>query len=359
MIPSRFTPVLRFLTVAACGAVLASPHTAGAQPASETKTLDEWANLYPVVSSTGITVIPLQQGAPGTGISMNADAATTVNRPVSNFIIAYPFRTGSVDLVALLRSGSTSGTIDVSVTGYAAGLYTVSAVTESSSSTVVLGTLTVTSGSFPIWSGSAPILYANVKPVVADSMIAFPIWELSTGNAEFGGAAAPFPAGFSPFDVATLSLSDSNGNVVSTAALTPVQNGFLTALSPLVAGASAPRATGYALLRANTPPYAMPMTPGVSAAGSSAAVVPLPPIYFNPLTGQLTIHAHGLPAGARLTYALDGTDVGTARTDARGNLNVSIAQGAHGKLPATLDFFSVTTVTVHDSLGNVLVSAEF
>jgi len=358
MIPS---PLSRCLTAVACGALFATPCAArtGYQPTTETKSLHEWATFGALASGSSIGIEPL---------------SIKTGSSVSIFL---PWDSGAVDLTALLRSGTTRGAIDVSVTGYAPGAYTVSAVTESSNSTVVLGSLTVTSGSLPIVTGSGPIPLSNAKARDKDAVAASPAfvvlepWGLSSGHAYFGGRRNPFPDGFNPFDVATVSVSDSNGDVISTATLTPVPNGFYNAVSPLASGTSAPGATGTALIRASaSTPIVMPMAQTYSVTtgsiwGGPVPVVPpiiidpLPPIFFNPTTGQLAIHAHGLPASARLTYAADGTDLGTATTDASGNFNAWARQGNGGSLPSTLDLFSVTTITVTDASGNVLVSAGF
>ena len=366
-------PLFRLLAAVAIGTLFAAPYNAHAQRVvtSESKSLHEWATL----TGTGTEVLPQPILHPYP-ILFQANATPIAIGPITPPIF-FPFNTGSVDLVALLRSGSTTGSIDVSVTGYAAGTYTVSAVTESSSSTVVLGNLTVISGSLPIWTGSNPIIplgstiangiangadgVLSAKPPSASYVVA--PWFFSSGYAKFGGKNAPFPAGFSPFDVATVSVTDSNSNIVSTATVTPVPDGFYNAVSPLVAGTSAPGATGFAVIRANTPPVFLPIAQ--VAANAKAAIlggpVPVtPPIaIFSLKTGELVIRAHGLPASTTLTYAADGTDLGTATTDAAGNLNVFAAQGPRRKLPATLDLYSVKAVTVHDGAGNVYVSASF
>jgi hypothetical protein len=417
----------RFLIPLAFGAVFATTHSARAarpRPPTESKSLHEVATL----PSGGIVLdppflLPISYGT----LTLTGSAAgmPPIDNPPIGIIRIFPFQTGTVDLVALLRGGSFSGSIAVSVTGYSPGAYTVSAVTESSSNTVVLGTLTVTSGSFPVLSGTNP---------VAIPQFGLPIWSWSSGSAKFGAKKAPFPAGFSPFDVATISISDSNDNVVSTATLTPVPDGFYTALSPVAPGTSAPGATGYALVHAATPPVFLPLTlntgalhPMASAAvlpdsgssattttinsgslsltsgatlvisgngsnpgaiavggtltlsgntivgggatltsnpillsGSTPILVGLPPfVPFDPPTGRIVIRAQGLPASTRLTYAADGTDLGKTTTDSAGNLTVYAAQGGKGKLPSTLDLFSITTLTVHDAAGNVYLSAGF
>ena len=354
--------------VAAVAVLFPYAAQADRNPVTETKSLQEWTTLTPTVSGTVVDPVSPAVGvnAPKAGnATIVIDPTIPVDPPVF-----FPFKSGSVDLNATLRSGTTKGTIAISVSGYTAGTYTVSAVTESSSSTVVLGTLTVTTGSFSypppvtIEGGSGVIMY-----IPAHNNVMIAPWGFSTGNVVLGGSSAPFPAGFSPFDIATLSLSDSNNNIVAASTLTPVPNGFYSALSPLVSGTVAPGATGYALIRAHTPPVFYPMTAtanatsslinGVAPIAPPIVVDPLPPIFRSAATGRLVIHAQGLPASTQLTYAVDGNDLGTATTDSAGNLIIFAAQGTHRKLPATLDLFSVKTVTVHDASGTVYVSASF
>jgi hypothetical protein len=79
-----------------------------------------------------------------------------------------------------------------------------------------------------------------------------------------------------------------------------------------------------------------------------------------PVTGELVIHATGLPASASVTYFADDTEIGTATTDARGNLKVGAVQGGNDStVPDTVDLYMVQTVTVEDADGDVLLSAGF
>jgi hypothetical protein len=336
----------------------------------------------------------------------------------------YPNSIGLVDLVALERSGTVSGSIHLTTQGFAPGAYTISAVTESSSDTVVLGSMMVTTGSIPVYvsgSGSTPVEY-------------FPAPWLSTGSARFGGAVNSFPAGFSPFDVAMVSMSDSNGNIVATATVTPVPRGYLTELSPVQPGALAGAAAGYALVHVDRPilfiwdpipviyaattfstDAAVTMDQGAGGTlslGSGGTLVvngnlnassggtvtvggnsytgtttlgsgtltlsPVntlsggtltlggateTPIFSGTLNfapyGRLAIHASGLPPHTVVTYALDGTDIGTAMTDTAGKLNIFATQGGDGKIPISIDLFNMSTLTVHDGSGNVYLSAGF
>ena len=546
------SPYIRLLVVVLCGglfSILSARHSL----AGETATLHEWTTVESATSAQATAdVLPDESGS------------------------------GSVNLEATTINGRLRGFIDVLFYD-TSGLYTVSAVTISSGSTVVLGGLTVVQ------------TYVRRHPGP------------TYGFSQFGGRKVPFPAGFNPFDVATVLISDSNSNVVFSQALNPVPNGFYSAVSTFAPGATAPGARGYALIRAFGPPppesqppdppapgggsegwfgggaedwitqgvsysaagltfsagtvtvnggatiltgsglvttpvtfepgtvtvngsnpYAEATTltgsgvietsgtaictgslalsdsgapvvtvtlplafnPGALSLGGSGGAptysVPFPPfealgggmlfatesgtvllsdgstlslapsgtpvvtgtappeiilgnalvlgpsgatvrigngppqlvesgtaVLFNgetlllsssgatiltgsateppatatattdseslpeptpaatpspgphvalattPVTGYIVIRAAGLPASTTLTYAADGNDLGTATTDARGRLKINAVQGGDGTLPSTLDLYSVLSITVHDSDGNILLSAGF
>jgi hypothetical protein len=336
----KFPPFYGVLAATLWGALisLTSARAVVNVSSSETKSLHEFASFG------GFAIDP-----PIHPLSATSSGATLP-------IITFPgFVGGDVDLRATLKSGTTRGLIAVSAHGYAPGAYTVSVVTESSTTPVVLGSLTVTSGSlsFPI-GGPIPL----GRGVATTNAMFIPV-SFSTGAAKFGGKAHPFPSGFNPFDIASLSLTDSDSAIVATATLTPVPSGFLNAVSPLVAGAAAPGASGYATLHAGAAPHIIPLTPAISVVGGPIPIDPVPPVHFGAPTARIAIRAHGLPASTSFTYAVNGTDISTATSDASGNLNIFAIQGAHGKLPATLDPFSIKTVTVHDSAGAIFVSASF
>jgi hypothetical protein len=377
-------------------------------PVSEVKTLHENASLSGTGFVTFEPYLPIEPIFTGVITITGTAGLPTLPAPI------YSYASGTVDLVALERSGTVSGNIRLTTRGMAPGTYTVSAVTESSSDTVVLGSMSVTTGSIPVYisgSGSTPVEY-------------YPAPWLSVGTARFGGTAHPFPAGFSPFDVASVSLSDSNDNIVGTATLTPVRNGYLTELSPVQPGPLAGVATGYALVHADTPPILIldplpiigPVTfsadaetsasqgaggtlsltnsgtitlagggtyTGVTTVGSgSLTIEPINPggtLTIGPVSGgtilsgdpiftggpliqpagRIAIHAAGLPPHTVVTYAVDGTDIGTAMTDSAGKLNVFAKQGDYGKIPSSIDMFTVSTLTVHDGGGNLYLSASF
>ena len=443
-------------------------HAAQRDPVSEVVTLREYAELSGSGIATGTPVYLTLPPFVGIVVNTGTAALGEIVPPTGNYM------SGIVDLDALLRSGTVSGAIDVTMHGFPAGAYTVSAITESSSSTVVLGSLTVVSGSLPVTIVTGT--------VTTSSHITLP-W-ISTGIAKFGKGARPFPAGFNPFDVASVAITDSNDDLVGAATLTPVPDGFLTALSPVQPGRLAPHAKGYALLHAATDTgfVVVPLTAstgmktaatsvasegaggsatlsagntggttatlgtsgagtvvltgnntytggttidggtltfnnganldtgdsgatitvnnygssgGVLSVGSGSFTLGSTPILSgslvfigggvigggtltilspvtlsigNPITdplpvniptGHLEIHAHALPPHAWVTYALDGTDIGKALTNSIGDLTVFASQSASGKIPSSLDLFTVSTLTVHNAAGKVYLTAGF
>jgi len=355
-------PLLRLTLALACGAFFAGAlANASAAGVGETKSLHVDAELSQ--GAFGLIPYPALDDGPikvthGPGGLVETSGTVAIQDSLQTPIF-YPYTLGSVDFVALQRNRRMSGSIAVSLMGYTPGIYTVSAITRSSMRPVVLGPVTVLSGSAPF--------------VVEYGWDYFPLSAISSGTARFGTGGAAFPKGFDPLDVAMVTVSGSSG--ITTATLNPTSNvtflfpsGYLTELSPVTPGPLARGAAGYALVRAVTPPgYATPATAGAGAGSSSVIIIlsgsgTLPGSGFvppNPPTGRIVLHAHGLPASTEVTYAVDGTDLGTKSTDSAGNLEVYESQGAGGKLPSTLNLFSVTAMTVHDDRGNLYLSVGF
>jgi len=218
-------------------------------------------------------------------------------------------------LQAVGVSGTGHGSLLVRTVGLASGTYTVSAVTSTGTAPVTLGTFDV-HGPVTTGTGTAPISHAR-------------------RNAQFGGRKGiAFPDGFDPFDISTLAISDSNANALFTAVLVPIENGAFDARTPAVTGTSVSGASGVVAIHAC----------------AKAGVV----------TGVLSISASGLPAGTTYTYAVNGTDIGPVTTGTGGTLKLAATEKpAGGTLPSTVDLFTVTSVTVHDSSGNLILSASF
>jgi len=275
----------------------------------------------PVVTGSGAPPIVTGSGNPpppwagGTGdLPTGSSESLTVR-------IAFTAASGTTTsangvLQAIGINGADHGSLALHTTGLATGTYTMSAVTETGTAPVTLGTFDVRA------PGGAGTPNPAAPPRGGRS------------NTRFGGPRGiPFPDGFDPFDISSLAISDSNANVLFTADLTTVTDGVFDARAPLVSGT------------------------GVTAKGSAAIHVCAK---GGVVDGTLRVRASGLPASTTYTYAVDGTDVGTVTTGAAGSLRlVATEKPSGGSLPASVNLFTVTEVTVHDSSGNVILSASF
>jgi hypothetical protein len=223
-------------------------------------------------------------------------------------------------LQAIGLSGSDHGTLGVRAIGIPAGTYTVAATAVSSTAAVTLGTFEVKPAPSATTSGT------DTPP---------PPPPKGVHGANFGGPRGiPFPSGFDPFSIASLAISDSNANVLFTADTTTVTAGAYYARTPVVSSTTVTGITGVACVKAT----------------ANAGVV----------KGALTVNASGLPASTTYTYALDGVDIATVTTGSAGSLKLIATEAPTGEtLPTTVNLFSVSTVTVHDASGNVILSATF
>ena len=240
----------------------------------------------------------------------------------------------SATIHAVDQCGKIRGTIKLSADGTADGTYAVCAVSGSSS--IVLGSVTVTSGTVPVVTG--------ITFHMPDGTVVIPPNYYDSGSVEFGENGIPFPKGFDLFNIAGLSLVSSDSNAYAVATVTPVANGVYSAYAGLEPGRGNRRAAG---------------TVHIWTQRSSA---PNPDTGQQPIvnsSGQLVITVRNLPPRIKVAYGVDGMNLGTALTNAAGELKVVAAQAASGTLPMSLDLFSVKTVTLEDRLGKVLASASF
>jgi hypothetical protein len=298
-----------------------------------------------------------------------------------------PSATGSLE--AINHNGKYGGILLIEATGFAAGTYSVSATKVSDKSTVVLGSLTIGAngttgngnggddgngdgegdghggngglggdqgssggghsdhrggngdhhefdgGDFHPGGGTAPTGGTTTTSNTTGSTVTETHAREGECHFEMGSAQGlPFPAGFNPFDIASVTISDSTNAVVLTSSATPIENGCLIARASLTAGTVAPTAQG----------------------GASVAIR----IKGGVATGGIILHAHNLPASAAYTYSVNGTDIGPVTTTATGHLALrSFTNGKVNPLPTTIDLLSITSIVVHDGTGAVVVSATF
>ena len=278
----------------------------------------------PIVSGSGGPPPPPRVSGPGAPVLSGSGGLPCVSGTGSfeslTIRVAFTATSGTTTtatgiLQATDLNGTDSGSLAIRTAGLSAGTYTVSAVTDTGTAAETLGAFDV---KVPGTSGAGgPAHPQDIKT-----------------STQFGGPRGiPFPAGLDPFSIASLAISDSNANVLFTADLTAVLNGALYARTPIVSGTSV-TATGAAQIHAF----------------AKAGIV----------AGALVVNASGLPDSTTYTYAINGTDITTVTTGSAGSLKlVATEQPVGGTLPDTVDLFTVTSVTVHDDSGNVILSASF
>jgi hypothetical protein len=259
---------------------------------------------------------------------------------------AAPSATGSLNAITLSGNSTVdffgNNSLSIYTRNLPADTYTISTTTISTGASITLGTLTIPSVPPPIQpypiafsgSGNGNGIHPNavvVGPVLPIDPI-LPIGPFHPpGSIVFGTFGTPLPTGFNLFDVASVTITNSSNVVVLTSTASPVANGELKATSAVTPGADATSAKGSATLTA------------IATNGK--------------VKGILSLHASGVPASTTYTYAIDGTDVGSVTTSAKGRLTVYKTTGQK-KSPLT-DPFGITSITVHDASGNAVVSATF
>jgi len=209
--------------------------------------------------------------------------------------------------------GTTDATLTLETQGLPAGTFNVSVTLKSNGSTVALGSFTVDS------EGEAEIEF--------------------TTNPQGDDNELPFPPNFNPFDIATVSVADSNNVVLFTADLTNTSMSTSMSLNASVQaqpGATDLNATGTAMLTA-------------SAAHSRPR-------------GSIQLSGQGLPPKTALTILINGapSNAKKAKTDVNGSLSRTIRPKGKLRTVATgVNVFQVISITVKDMAGNVLLSFSF
>ena len=215
--------------------------------------------------------------------------------------------------------------------------FTVAITRRSDGAQVVLGKLKVHEGGREIYRPSS----------TATAAISAPQAELDTSSETvFGGPSGkPFPDGFDPADIDTLTVTDSNG-------------------TERLAGSFVDAAD----LQLRTRLVNLRMDPGAADPGAAGAVSFRIKTTGTKSRDAFLLYVGGLPASATVTLLADGAAVGTFTTTANGQLvivegAVPVPTSVIGRmlpvnaLPATVDLDTVSTLTLTDAAGNVLASA--
>ena len=249
------------------------------------------------------------------------------------------------------EDGVTQAKLKLESQGLPPGTYSVGVTLKSDGSTMPLGTFTVAATPTPTPSATpsaTPTATPTASPGHDDDGEDEDEGDDDSNNdgehdsghhdCEFGdGTSLPFPAGFDPFNIATIVITDANGVVLFTADLTNIatmSSMNFTASVKAIAGAANPAVTGTAML--------------TSAATRGKG------------TGSLQLSAHGLPPKMPLTFAVNGTPVKNLTSNKRGDVNVSLkSKGKASTLPAGISVFKVTSVGLHDKTGKLIVGASF
>lgn len=209
------------------------------------------------------------------------------------------------------EDGTTDAELKLHARGLPAGNYSVSATLKSNGSTVALGTLKAVS------NGEAEVEFATTPE---DS------------------EEVPFPANFNPMDIATVAVANAGGVVLFTADLTNVKtmNGMtLNATINGQPGVTLPNASGTATLTANS-----------SKSGPK---------------GQVQLIGSGFPARLPMNTLVNGSVVSKkARTDNNGSFNFNFGpKGKASTVAPGITLFQITSITLKDNAGNVLMTFSF
>jgi hypothetical protein len=217
----------------------------------------------------------------------------------------------SLELKADDDDGTTEAELKLDARGLSAGTYSVSVTLKSDGSTVALGTFSVNS------QGEGEVEFAT-NPEDSEEV--------------------PFPANFNPMDIATVSVANAGNVVLFTADLTNVKTASAMTLNATVnghPGSTDPNASGTATLTANS-----------SRSGPK---------------GQVQLMGSGFPIRTQLTTFVNNSVVSKkARTDNNGAFNFNFGpKGKASTVAPGITLFQITSITLKDSAGNVLMTFSF
>jgi hypothetical protein len=214
--------------------------------------------------------------------------------------------------------GTSGAELKLESEGLPAGTYGVEVTLSSDGSTVVLGTFD-----------------AAISNEDAEDDDAQDDDDEDSSEVVFGDEGSPFPAGFDPSDIATVSIRDANSVLLFTGNFTDstlLRRGALHVNTALTAEAGAPTSTGRMNLVAK-------IKNGASR-------------------GMLVLNARGLASNIPVILSIDGTDVATFNTSRAGHVHVKASETSK-KQPLSVSLFSAHSVHLHDAGGQDLVGADF
>ena len=235
------------------------------------------------------------------------------------------------------EDGTTQAELELDENGLPAGTFTVSITLKSNGSTIQLGTFTIANG-----QTEAEIKFSNEDQNNNEDQ--------SENENDGDEIELLFPANVNPFDIATVSVSNSGGMVLFTADLT---NALLT-ITTLTAniagkpGSTDPSASGSAMLNANAS-HSRP-------------------------NGSLQITGQGLPPKTPLKVTINGkaSNRKLTRTMGMGTVNMMMSPMGMGTVNMMItpmgktrtvargvNLLQIKNVTLTTTSGNVLLSFSF
>lgn len=232
---------------------------------------------------------------------------------------------GKVELKAKDSGGQTKALLKIETEGLAPATYTVSVVTKSDSTTVILGSLVVT-GSTPAVTGTDSEEDDEPRDSHAQRE------KDRKSSVVFGSAAQPFPAGFDPFDIATLTVSDPTLVAMLVGDFSMAQS-LLKISQTVTPGAAAPNAQGKLTIAARR------------KNGAEKSVI--------------TLFVKKVPANLPFTVNVNGTDVAQGVSTKNGMIRLGQTPGnPKGFAPfgQGISAFDLQSVILTDSNNEVIFS---
>jgi len=230
------------------------------------------------------------------------------------------------------EDGTTQAELELDENGLPSGTFTVSVTLKSNGSTVQMGTFTIANG-----QTEAEVKFSNENE--NDDQGENDDNQGDNQNENDGNEIdLPFPANVNPFDIATVSVSDSSGVVLFTADLTNPSTTITTLTGNITGkpGRMHPNATGSAVLNA----IASHSRPN----------------------GSLRITGHGLPPNTLLNVAINGkaSNTNNFRTSSMGTANIRITPTVQTRTVARgVNLLQIKKVILTTKSGNVLLNFSF
>ncbi|HEU5314072.1 MAG TPA: hypothetical protein VFU08_09615 [Candidatus Udaeobacter sp.] len=225
------------------------------------------------------------------------------------------------------EDGTTQAELELDENGLPAGTFTVSVTLKSNGSTVQLGTFTIANG-----QTEAEIKFSNEDENENDNE------DENENENDEDEIELPFPANVNPFDIATVSVSNSGGVVLFTTDLTNVMTMSAT-LNASITG-----------------------QPGPSDPGASGSAVLTATASHSRPNGSLHITGQGLPPNTPLKVTINGkaSNRKKARTMSMGTVNIMITpRGKTRTVARGVTLLQVKKVTLTNNSGNVLLNFSF